>query len=386
MGNLLFENVRIIKENEILNGYNLSVEKGKISKIFSGKSNQEFEQIIDGRDMYLSPGFIDVHNHGNSGWDVMDGTDEALKGIAAFHAKNGVTGFAATTMTSSFEKTLSSIKNIVDFEKNTNAYSNGARLMGIYLEGPYFNIEKKGAQPGNYIKNTDLQELKEYISCGKELIKIVALAPELNNSIDVIKYLTEKKIVVSCGHSNSTYEEAVKGIEAGISEATQLYNGMRSFSHIDPGIVGAVLLDKNVVCEIICDGIHVHYGAIDMAYRLKGREGLILISDAMRASGLDDGEYDLGGQIVYVKGNEARLKDGTLAGSTLTLDKAVKNLIKNVNIPLVDAVMMASFNGAKKLGLSEITGSIDEGKDADLIIFDENINIQKVYIKGNEII
>ena len=200
------------------------------------------------------------------------------------------------------------------------------------MEGPYFNIKKKGAQPEIHIKNPDLQELKEYITCGNELIKIVALAPELPNSIDAIQYLTKENIVVSCGHSNSTFEEAINGIEAGITEATHLYNGMRSFSHREPGIIGAVLLDKKVSCEIICDGIHVHYGAIDLAYRLKGREGIILISDAMRATGLKDGKYDLGGQMVYVKGDEARLKEGTLAGSTLTLNKAVKNLVENSEI------------------------------------------------------
>ncbi|MEA1974995.1 MAG: N-acetylglucosamine-6-phosphate deacetylase, partial [Bacillota bacterium] len=385
MSKILFKNCKIIIENEILEGQSLIVDNGKISEILNCEADLSFTKIIDCENKYLSPGFIDLHNHGNSGFDAMDGTKEALEKIAKFHITNGVTSYLATTMTASSENTVNAIKNVVSYlEKDID--SDEAELLGLYLEGPYFAMEKKGAQPGQYIKEGSIAEVKEYIKAGNGFIKIIALAPEIENANEITRYLVNNGITVSCGHTNATYDEAMITINNGASEATHIFNGMRAFSHREPGIVGACLLDQRVSCEMICDGIHLHSGAMEIVYRMKGKENIVLISDAMRATGLEDGEYDLGGQTVYVNGYEARLGDGVLAGSTLTLNRAVKNMIELVDVPLQEAVLMATLNPAKKIGVEKTKGSIAIGKDADLIIFDADINIEKAFLKGKEFV
>ena len=385
MGRILFKNVKIITENKILEGHSLVVENNYIKEIVFGEAKGDFDRVVDGMNKYLSPGFIDIHNHGNSGFDAMDSTYEALDTMAKYHIENGVTTFVATTMTASPEMTSKAIENAVSYMDSTRKNYEKAQVAGLYLEGPYFAMEKKGAQPAEYIANPDLKELEEYIRLGKGHIKIVALAPELKGAVEATKYLAKNNVVVSCGHSNATYDETMEAINNGATEATHIYNGMRTFTHREPGIIGATLLDDRVSCEMICDGIHLHDAAMEMVYRLKGREKVVLISDAMRATGLKDGEYDLGGQNVYVKGYEARLADGVLAGSTLTLNRAIRNMVDLVNVPLVDAVLMATLNGAEKIGIDNTKGSISVGKDADLVIFDEDVNIERVFIAGNEV-
>lgn len=379
----LIKNVKIITENKILEGYSLEICDGMIRQIVEdNKEGWNDAGSIDGKGQYLAPGFIDIHNHGNSGFDAMDASAEALEAMSDFHLRRGVTGFLATTMTNSREDIGKAIKNAAEcVEKRV---CQGAGLFGLYLEGPYFCMEKKGAQPAKHIRKPDTAELLEMLELGKGIVKVVSLAPELEGACEAVSLLKSKGITVSVGHSNATFEETMKGINSGATEATHLYNGMRSFSHRDPGIIGACLLDDRVFCEIICDGIHISPSAMELAVKMKGRNKIILISDAMRAAGLKDGEYDLGGQTVTVRGNDARLADGTLAGSTLTLDRAVKNMVKLVGVPLADAVCMASLNPARNIGISNRKGSIEAGKDADLILFDENIDIRRVWIGGEE--
>lgn len=381
----LIKNANIITPYEIKRCSNLAIEDGKIADIFSGeiKDVDSYDEIIDAEGKYLSPGFIDLHNHGNFGHDAMEASYEALESMADFHIKNGITAYLATTMTEHPEKIRAAVKNIGEYiESGSNDSKVKSQVLGIYLEGPYFSMEKKGAQPPEYIKDPDLDEIKELIELSKNNIKVVAIAPELKGAEESIKYLKNEGITISAGHTNATFEEAKRGIDLGITQGTHLYNGMRSYSHREPGVVGAVLTDERVVCEMICDGIHLHAGAMDLAVKMKGKEGIILISDAMMATGLQDGKYVLGGQDVYVKEGAARLEDGTLAGSTLTINKAVYNMVHMVNVPLNDAVRMASLNPAKAIGMDDRKGSIEIGKDADLIIFDEDIKVSKALIKG----
>lgn len=380
---MLIKNVNIIKSNGIIKG-SVIIEDGKIKDFIIGNSEEkEFENVIDGNGKYLSPGFIDIHNHGNFGRDAMEGTYEALDTMASFHIRNGVTGFLATTMTDTKEATIKAIKNTVSYiNQDSDKIENKSKVLGIHMEGPYFSVEKKGAQPGECIKEPELQEIEEYMEASDGKLKLLALAPEIKGAIDAVKYLKDKGITVSIGHSNGTYMDAIRAIEAGASEATHLYNGMRCFNQREPGIIGAVLTDPRVRCELICDGIHVHPAAMRMAYMLKGEDGIILISDAMMATGLKDGWYTLGIQNVLVENGVARLKDGTLAGSTLTLNKAVYNMVNKVGVPLYQAVKMASLNPAKAIKEDQRKGSIERGKDADLIIFDDNINIEKAFISG----
>ena len=383
MKKTIIKNIKIICENEILTGHNVLIENGKIAGILKNKIAGNECKVIDGHGNYLSPGFIDIHNHGNSGFDVMDGNLKALKSIAEFHAKNGVTSFLGSTITASPTNTVKAIKNGVEYYNNSKNRFDKAKFLGLYLEGPFFSLKKKGAQPGEFIRDPNIDQLKEYIQAGNGLVKIVALAPELNGAIEAVQHLRNNNITVSAGHSNATYAETMTGIHNGITEATHVYNGMPGLHHREPGILGAVLLDNRVSCEMICDGIHLHNAAMQLVCRTKGKEKVILISDAMRATGLDNGEYDLGGQKVTVKGYEARLADGVLAGSTLTLNRAVKNMVEHVGVPLVDAVLMATLNPAKQIGIDHKLGSIAVGKNADLVIFDKDIKILQVFINGN---
>lgn len=380
---ILIKNSKIITPYEIKKGYSLIINNGKIKDIIKNETiyKNQFDKIIDLEGKYLSPGFIDIHNHGNNGHDSMEGTYEALESMSKYHIKNGVTGYLATPMTNPKENILKAIENAARYIQEKN--DKGAKVLGIYLEGPYFSQEKKGAQPSEYIKTPDIEELKMYIKEGKGNIKVVALAPEINNAKETITYLKEQGIKISAGHTNATYEETIEGIERGITQVTHLYNGMRSFTHREPGVIGAALTDERVYCEMICDGIHLHKAAMKMAVKMKGKDKIILISDAIMAAGLSDGEYELGGQKVFVKDGEARLESGVLAGSTLTLNRAVYNMVHLVGVPLKEAVQMASLNPARAIGIDKRKGSIEIGKDADIIAFDENLNVSFTMVEGN---
>ncbi|WP_350344082.1 N-acetylglucosamine-6-phosphate deacetylase [Proteinivorax tanatarense] len=382
----IIKNAKVIAPHEVIDGSSVVIEEGKIVDVLdsTSKLSKKDHSVIDAQGKYLSPGFIDIHNHGNSGYDFMDSTFEAIEKIAEFHLKNGVTGFLATTITASKEETINALKNVKDYINNVqkDKAKIQSELLGVYLEGPYFSQKKKGAQPLKHIKNPDVNELKELVTISGNSIKVVALAPELQGASKVLGYLEKQGIAPFAGHTDGSFEEIKKAIFHGLVGTTHLFNGMRGFSHREPGAVGAVLIDERVMCELICDGIHVHPGAMELAYKLKGKEGLILVSDAMMAAGLPEGEYQLGGQKVFVKGKAARLENDSLAGSTLTLNKAVYNMINMVGIPVCEAVRMATLNPAQMIGVSRDKGSIEAGKDADLIIFDDEINVTDVIIGG----
>ena len=376
---ILFKNIKLVTPYRILHGYGVVINEGKIINIDLDKNIdiESMNEVIDGKGQYLSPGFIDIHNHGNSGCDFMDATEESIENISKFHMRNGVTSFLGTIITGSYENMINAAKNMTEYKDN---YS---QLLGIHLEGPFFSLNKKGAQPEEYIKETDMSFIKKMIDiCGNKL-KMISIAPEKEGALEIISYLKTKNIIVSMAHSNATYDEAIKGINSGATIATHLYNGMRSFAHREPGIIGASLTDDRVFCEIIYDRIHLHDAAVEIALKMKTKEKLILVSDAMRAAGLNDGTYELGGQSVAVKEGAARLKDGSLAGSTLNLRTAVYNMVKYLDVLICDAVRMASLTPAAAINMDNKKGSIEIGKDADLILFDDDINIKSVAIAGN---
>lgn len=382
----LIKNVKIVKPNTILNNHGIVLNNDIIEAILPIDTIDEksYDKIIDGKNHYISPGFIDIHNHGNSGFDTMDATQEALEKIAAFHLQNGVTSFLATTISSAKETLNKALLNVKEYYQTQRKNTKAATLEGIYFEGPYFNTDKKGAQPQSAITKPNVKEIKDFVKTSGNLIKIVAFAPELEGALTFAKYLKENDIIPAMGHTNATYAETIKGFKAGINLATHLYNGMRGFTHREPGALGAILTEESIYAEIIVDGVHLHDAAVKLALKTKGPEKLILISDSMRAAGLKDGTYDLGGQKVITKNNEARLKDsGSIAGSTLNLNQAAKNILKTQAVSIIDIVNMASFNPAKLLKLEDI-GIIEENKRADLIIFDDTFNLQKTIKSGIE--
>jgi len=355
------------------------VENGKIQEILQDvpvAGDFTKYEYVDG---IISPGFIDVHIHGANGHDTMDGTYEALNAISSYLASTGTTGFLATTVTSKHADLLHAIQAV---KKAKERGTEGAAILGMHLEGPYINIAKKGAQNGEFVRKPDPNELQSYIALLGEDFKLITLAPELDEGFQTIALAKNAGAVVSAGHSCCSYETALAAFDAGVTHATHLFNGMEPLHHREPGLVGAVLADPRVSAELIVDNIHVHAGAIRVVMAAKGLEKIILITDCMRAGNLPDGFYDLGGLNVSVKNGIARTESGSLAGSTLRMIDAVKNMVQLCGVPLADAVHLASRNPAQIIGLGDKKGTLEVGKDADIIVFDKDFHMHLAVVEG----
>ncbi|WP_163192073.1 N-acetylglucosamine-6-phosphate deacetylase [Clostridium thermarum] len=356
------------------------LKDGLIYKI--GKDLKAEDRIYDGENLYLSPGFIDTHIHGAGGFDTMDGSYDALNSISKAVAVHGTTAFLATTMTCSFDdikKALSSVKEAV--ERGTE----GALVLGAHLEGPFISPKMIGAQNPKFIAASSLENFMAFAGEYLEYIKEVTIAPEINGSEILIKFLNEKGIVASIGHSDATYGEAMKGIDWGISHSTHLFNAMKLLHHREGGVVGAIF-DSDITTEIICDGIHVDFPVVRIALKQKSTDKVLLVTDAMMACCMKAGTYSLGGQKVLVDGSSARLESGALAGSVLTQDVAVRNVVKYTSYPLHEIIKMVTYNAARHCNVQHKKGSIKEGFDADLVLFDKDINIKKVFVSGREVV
>ncbi len=379
------DNAMIITPDGVLSNHSLIIQGGYIEGIVPLNSLVKVQNVVDAKRNFLAPGLIDMHMHGQSGYDVMDATPEALEAIANTHLKNGVTGFLATIMSESFETMTKAIRNVADFHRNQTQRDSLSSLLGIYLEGPFFNPEKCGAQPKKHLRTPDIDLMEAYLEASSELIRVVSMAPELQGSSELVSYLENKHITSAFGHTNASYETTLNAVNKGMTLATHMFNGMKAFKHRDPGPLGVALMDDRVYSELIVDGVHLHERAVDLALKTKGPDKLILISDAMRAAGLDDGTYELAGQSVTVKNKVARLNDGSLAGSAFTLMEAVRRVIDIHKVKLHQAFNMASLNPAKALNLSEEYGSIEAGKRADFLLLDKNLDILNVFKSGHQI-
>lgn len=378
-------NGKIITPNNVLQNkillFNETIEEIIDEKYFMEKINYGQSsniEIIDAQGNYVSPGFIDIHIHGSGGHDTMDAEVEAIKGISEVIVKNGVTSFLPTTMTMDRAKIYKALDNIKQCMK---LKFKGARILGAHLEGPFINEKYKGAQKEDYIIKPEYDFIEKY----KEIIQIITLAPEKDVNLNFIREIKEKTgINLSIGHSNATYEETMESINMGVNSATHIFNAMNPFNHRKPGIIGAIF-NSNVYCELIADTIHINPAIFQILVKIKGIDKLILITDSMRAGCLKDGFSELGGQKVIVKNNCARLEDGTLAGSILTLNTAVKNFMEYTDVKIYEAVNMASLNPAKNLKIDNKTGSIEIGKNADIIIFDDDFDVKQTIIEGQTV-
>lgn len=368
-------NGKIILHNEIVEK-NVFINGDKITEISDKMPDNE--EIVDAQGLYVSPGFVDVHTHGRGGSDTMYPTFEDLNTISKSTLKTGVTSFLPTTMTMPVEDIKKAIENIAINKDKVE----GARILGAHLEGPFFNKKYKGAQPEECMILPTVDNYLSFVGENQHVIRKISIAPELDHSIELIEYLKDKNTVVSLGHTNATYEEAQAAIDAGATSGTHTYNAMTPLTHRAPGVVGAVMINDSVYAELILDGVHVNYAAAKALLRAKGKEKVILITDSLEAAGLENGKYLLGNQDVYVKDGEARLIDGTLAGSIVCMNVAVRNAYQHLGLKLYEAVNLASYNPAKSLG-EEFLGEIKEGNIADIIFFDEDIEIKKIMIKGN---
>ncbi len=321
--------------------------------------------------MTIVPGFIDEHIHGAGGADAMDATPDALNKIAQHLVKEGTTAFLATTMTQSKQAIEAALKNAGEFIHSTENRTGQAEIVGIHLEGPFIHPKRKGAQPEEFILLPSPSQFDEWQELAQNTIRIVTLAPDQENGIALVKHLAEHGVIASIGHSDANFQDVVAAVEAGASHVTHLFNGMRGLHHREPGTAGGALLLKELTVELIADGIHVHPKMIDLVFRLKDLDHAVLITDSMRAKWLPDGESELGGQKVFVSDGKATLEDGTLAGSILKLNHGVKHVMKFANLTLPEVVKLVTMNPAKELGLHHRKGSIEAGKDADLVVLNE---------------
>ena len=371
----------ILKNAEVFNGdfekirADVKIEGEKISKIGDFSS----EEGLDLTGLVVMPGLIDMHIHGCGGADTGDATPEALETMSQTLVKNGVTSFCPASMTLSFEELTKIFANIDAMKDNVG----GAYIHGANMEGPYIAMSKKGAQNPLYVRNPDKEEFKKLYEGCNGAIRVVDIAPECDGGDEFIKEI-QPICPVSIAHTDAGYDEAVHAIELGVRHITHLFNAQSGLHHRKPGVVGAAFdvgRANGVRAELICDGFHIHPATLRIAFREMGEDGTVIISDSMKAAGCPDGDYDLGGQPVYVRDGKALLADGTIAASTSNVYKELKNVI-SFGIPEKQAVKSATINPAKAIRVDDKTGSIEEGKLADILVVDKDYNIKIVIVKG----
>lgn len=340
-------------------------------------------EIIDGEGCYAIPGLIDIHFHGCNGFDFCDGTDEAIKEIAKYEAEHGVTGICPATMTLPVSELNAILKNAANYEKTEGK----AELLGINMEGPFISKTKKGAQNEQYIIPCNIEVANEFLKASKGLVKFIGLAPEESEKYEEFIKEMKDKVHISLAHTNADYETAKKAINAGVDHGVHLYNAMHSVSHREPGCVGAILESDKTKAELICDGLHIHPQVVRSVLKQKGVDNVIFISDSMRATGLKDGTYTLGGLDINVRGNRATLVgEDTLAGSVTNLMGCMKVAVKDMDIPLETAIACVTMNPAKQLGVYDERGSLTVGKKADIVLLDKELNIKTVITNGKKLL
>lgn len=371
----------ILKNAEVFNGdfekirADVKIDGEKISKI----GNFSSEDGLDLTGLVVMPGLIDMHIHGCGGADTGDATPEALETMSQTLVKNGVTSFCPASMTLSFEELTKIFANIDAMKDKVG----GAYIHGANMEGPYIAMSKKGAQNPLYVRNPDKEEFKKLYEGCNGAIRVVDIAPECDGGDEFIKEI-QPICPVSIAHTDAGYDEAVHAIELGVRHITHLFNAQSGLHHRKPGVVGAAFdvgRANGVRAELICDGFHIHPATLRIAFREMGEDGTVIISDSMKAAGCPDGDYDLGGQSVYVRDGKALLADGTIAASTSNVYKELKNVI-SFGIPEKQAVKSATINPAKAIRVDDKTGSIEEGKLADILVVDKDYNIKLVIVKG----
>lgn len=377
---ICIEDGLIVLPNRTIERGNVWVEHGKIMGIGNMDQNpNENTRLINATGKYVLPGFIDVHVHGGGGGDVMDGSTNALDAMTQTHARFGTTGMLATTVTSSQKDLQRSVEVTASYMNNL---PKGAKVLGIHLEGPYIHPKYKGAQNEKWVRAASIDEIKALTDLAKGSIKWMTLAPELLSSKEITDYLRSLGVVCSIGHTSATYNDVCRCIRQGFTHVTHLFNAMPPLHHREVGTIGAAMIQDELTYEIIADGIHVSPEALRILAQSGTLHKMMLITDAIRAAGMGEGKYDLGGQDVFVTNGQARLSDGTLAGSVLTMNQALHNIMKFLNVPIEHAVEWASLRPATKLQMDDSKGSIEVGKDADLVVADTDLNVEYTLVEG----
>lgn len=381
---LIVKNARIYGEGQMFENGFIEIRGQKIVRV--GDVNalpEDFNTPVIrlNSNLHLIPGFIDIHIHGANGSDTMDATEQAVLAMVEALPKEGTTSFLLTTITQENQAIETALQNAARYIQNQGRIS-GAEVLGVHLEGPFISAEKAGAQPVNYMKKPDSKLLEHWQSIADGAIKVVTMAPELSGGMELIQQIRKQGAIASIGHSNASYEIVQHAIQRGAEHVTHLYNQMSGLHHREPGVVGGALLHDELFAEIIADGIHVHPDVIRFTHLQKTSSRLILVTDSIRAKGLNNGTYDLGGQKVTVKNREARLSDGTLAGSVLKMNQAANHMMRYTGCSMEDIITMASVNPAKQLKLDHRKGSIAPGKDADFVIVNDEFEVLMTFCRG----
>ena len=395
---MIIKNVKVYTEEKTFSDGIIYIKDGVFDKIIISETSPvnvdslrnlegDLDEVIDGQGGYAIPGLIDLHFHGCKGYDFCDGTKEAIAEIAKYEASIGVTAMAPATMTLSVEELERILAVAASYKKEAEVSgTQGADLIGINMEGPFISPAKKGAQDERNIIPCDSDICQRFLDASEGLVKFVGIAPECSEeSVHFIQQMKDK-VHISLAHTNADYDTAMDAFQAGANHAVHLYNAMPSFTHRAPGVIGAVADNKHVNAELICDGVHIHPSVVRATFQMLGADRMILISDSMRATGMPDGRYTLGGLEVDVVGNRATLvSDGALAGSATNLLDCMRTVVKKMGIPLETAVACATMNPAKALGEYENYGSITPGKKGNVVLLDSELNLKMVVKEGTEV-
>lgn len=371
---MIIKNVKVYTKDKVFQTGAIHIKDG----VFAEQADDQ--EVIDGNGCYAIPGLIDLHFHGCKGYDLCDGTKEALAGIAAHEASCGITAICPATMTLPEQELLHILQTAREYEPSD---SKGSDLIGINMEGPFISKAKKGAQDPKHIVPCNIAMAEKFIEASGGLVKFIGIAPEDNADFSEFIAHMKDQVHISLAHTNADYDTALAAFKAGADHAVHLYNAMPPFTHREPGVIGAVCDSPHVYAELICDGIHIHPAVVRATFRMLGADRIVFISDSMRAAGMPNGSYTLGGLDVNVKDRKVTLaSDGALAGSASTLMECMRTAVTQMNIPLETAVACASVNPAKCLGVYEKRGSIETGKIADVVLLDEALDVTAVIKNG----
>ena len=389
---LIIQNGKVIFPEMIVENLTVVIENGTITDILDKGAfiPADTDVVIDASNKYVSSGFIDIHTHGGGGHDFMDGTVEAYLGAAETHAKYGTTALLPSTLTSTTDELF---KTFTIYKEAVKRNNKGAKFLGLHLEGPYFAYNQRGAQDPKYLRNPEPEEYNAIMAASDDIVRW-SLAPELPGALEFAKVLRERNILTAVAHSDAIYEEVLDAYDAGFTLATHLYSGMSTITRRNAyryaGVVEAAYLIDGMDVEIIADGVHLPKSLLQFVYKFKGPDRTALCTDSMRGAGMPDGESILGslekGQTVIIEDGVAKLPDRTaFAGSVATTDRLVRTMVHVAEVPLVEAVRMMTLTPARILHIDRQKGSIQKGKDADIVIFDYNINVSTTIIEGNVI-
>ena len=378
---LLIKNGRLITDHSVQADAAVGIRAGRITYVGSTEDvqAQEYSEVFDANGKFIGPGLIDSHTHGGVGYDFLTASENEIERLLSWYASNGVTAVLPTLSAGLKEGFLGACRTLSNVCRRK---SPAAKILGLNIEGPFINKEKKGAQPYDEENPVDVSAVGDYLGYFKDAIRVMTLAPEIEGGLELIDALRKNGVLCSVGHSNATYSETILAVEHGLNRSTHTFNAMSQLEHHEPGIVGAVMASEKVYAEITLDGFHVHPGAAKALVNAKGLKKIVLITDSIQATGLGDGSFVRpGNRHIVVKDNVARLGSGSLAGSVLTLNRAVANAVQFLGLSIDQAVNLASDNVAKSLSL-ENEGSIKEGNIADIIIHDERMNVLHTIVDG----